>query len=225
MLGQTILDMFARSPLLPLKKHMEQAMLCAQKLPDFFEAVFSMSWDRALVVQEQIKALENEADSIKHELRTHLPKNIFLPVSRGDLLALLSRQDAIANRTKDIAGIVLGRQLSVPQAMQSLFKAYLLSALAAVEQANRVISTVEGLLEAGFSGRAAQEAVTLIHQIDELESQADDQQVALRAHLFEVESDYSPIDMMFLYQVIFWVGRLANHAQQVGHRLDMMLAR
>jgi uncharacterized protein Yka (UPF0111/DUF47 family) len=34
-----------------------------------------------------------------------------------------------------------------------------------------------------------------------------------------------PIDVIFLYKVIDTVGELANYAQRVGSRLELMLAR
>ena len=46
----------------------------------------------------QISKQEHEADIIKNEIRNHLPKSIFLPVSRSDTLSFLKEQDAIAFR-------------------------------------------------------------------------------------------------------------------------------
>ena len=44
---------------------------------------------------------------MKRELRTHLPKGLFMPVDRRDVLDVLLRQDIIANQAKDIAAIDL----------------------------------------------------------------------------------------------------------------------
>ena len=44
-----------------------------------------------------------------------------MPVERTDLLELLTQQDKIANKAKDISGRVIGRQLLIPQVMQVPF--------------------------------------------------------------------------------------------------------
>jgi uncharacterized protein Yka (UPF0111/DUF47 family) len=50
-------------------------------------------------------------------------------------------------------------------------------------------------------------------------------QVAVRSKLFELEKDLPPVDVMFIYRVIEWIGDLADLAQRVGSRLEIMLAR
>jgi uncharacterized protein Yka (UPF0111/DUF47 family) len=50
-------------------------------------------------------------------------------------------------------------------------------------------------------------------------------QVALRAELFKLERDLFPVDVMFMYKVIEWIGDLADQAQRVGSRLHRVLAR
>jgi hypothetical protein len=37
--------------------------------------------------------------------------------------------------------------------------------------------------------------------------------------------DLNPVDVMFLYHIIDWVGDLADLAERVGARLEILLAR
>ena len=41
----------------------------------------------------------------------------------------------------------------------------------------------------------------------------------------DLEKDLNPVDVMFLYQIIEWVGDLADLAERVGARLEILLAR
>jgi hypothetical protein len=50
-------------------------------------------------------------------------------------------------------------------------------------------------------------------------------QIALRKDLLALERDLNPVDVMFLYQIIDWVGDLADLAERVGARLEILLAR
>ena len=93
-----ILNMFARSPIRPLQQHMEKAYYCAELLLAYFDAVLAEDWSKAENIQQEISRYEHEADALKMDFRLHLPKGLFLPVPRVDLLALLSKQEDIANK-------------------------------------------------------------------------------------------------------------------------------
>jgi len=62
---------------------------------------------KILKAQKVIVKGEHDADKMKRELRTHLPKGLFMTVDRHDVLDVLLRQDIIANQAKDIAAIDL----------------------------------------------------------------------------------------------------------------------
>ena len=104
-----IFSVFGRSPIRPLQKHMSAVIACVEQFLPFLEAVKAKDWALAEKRQLEISDLENDADTLKSDLRTHLPKSLFLPVARTDLLELLTMQDRVANRAEDIAGIMLGR--------------------------------------------------------------------------------------------------------------------
>ncbi|WP_410969978.1 DUF47 family protein, partial [Salmonella sp. SAL4458] len=86
-------------------------------------------------------------------VRMHLPKSLFLPVPRSDLLELLSVQDKVANRAKDIAGLMLGRRMRIPLPLQGQMLAYVQRSVDASAQALRVVNELNELLETGFGGR------------------------------------------------------------------------
>ena len=93
-------------------RHMDTVERCTLLLEPFVDAVLARDFERAAAVQHEIAQLEDEADDQKHELRMHLPSTLFLPVDRRDLLDVLTMQDNIANRAKDIAGLMVGRGIS-----------------------------------------------------------------------------------------------------------------
>ncbi len=65
----------------------------------------------------------------------------------------------------------------------------------------------------------------MIDALDESESRNDDAQVSVRAELHGLERELDAVDVIFLYRIIDRIGDLADNAQSVGHRLEMMLAR
>ena len=219
------MQMFARSPFKPMQEHIAKAQCCAEQLIPFFEASFDDDWTLAEQHQQKIADLEHQADDIKREIRQSLPSSLFLPVPRTDLLNLLRMQDKIANRAKDISGIMLGRQMSVPKLIQTEMLEFVRTAVKTSEQALTALNELDELVGAGFRGREVDVVEAMIHQLDDLEHKTDDLERHIRHSLFKVEKDLDPIDAMFLYKVISWIGELADRAQDVGGRLQLLLAR
>ena len=218
-------NLFGRSPIKPMQEHMALAVKAAAELTSFFDAVTSDDWPRAHEVQQRVVQFENQADEIKKQLRLHLPKSLFLPVPRTDLLELLTMQDRIPNRAKDIAGIIMGRRMTIPASMKEQMNEFVRSSVAAAEQALIAINELDELLESGFSGRELVVVETMIKELDELEEKADHLEIGVRTSLFALEAQLPPVDVMFLYNIIDWVGDIANRAHDVGGRLQLLLAR
>ncbi|MBQ0756566.1 MAG: TIGR00153 family protein [Amphritea sp.] len=220
-----ILQMFARSPFQPMQEHIAKAHACAIQLIPFFDAVMADDWEEAAKIQHSIAVLEGEADTMKKEIRMNLPNSIFLPVPRTDLLELLRMQDKIANRAKDIAGLMLGRKMSIPAQIQPIISEYIRASLKTSGQALTALNELDELITAGFRGHEVEVVEQMIHDLDDMEHDADEMEREVRSALFVVEQDLNPIDAMFLYQVIRWIGDLADKAQQVGSRLQLLLAK
>ncbi|PCI63550.1 MAG: TIGR00153 family protein [Gammaproteobacteria bacterium] len=225
MAGNSILGVFAKSPIKPLEKHIRLVTKCCNQLTPFFIACFDNNWDEATKIRKKLSKYEQDADSLKRQLRLELPGGLFMPVDRTDILELVTQQDKIANKAKDIAGRILGRQLLIPAQLQKNFTAYVARNIEAAEKAADAINELDDLLETGFRGREVQLIEKMINQLDEIEDDTDSMQIVLRRDLLAIEKDLNPIDVMFIYQIIEWVGSLADLAECVGSRLEIMLAR
>lgn len=219
-----VLNMFARSPMRPLQQHMEKAQYCAELLLPYFDAALAKNWKEAEKIQQEISKYEREADALKMDFRLHLPKSLFLPVPRTDLLELLSKQEDVANKAKDIAGIMLGRKMEIPATLSEEFRAYFSRSIDASKQAKKAISELDELLESGFRGKEVGIVEEMISELNKIEYDTDQMQIALRQHLFQIEKELAPIDVMFLYKIIEEIGTLADCSQQVGSRLRMLTA-
>ena len=225
MARNSILGVFAKSPIKPLEQHIQLVVKCSNLLIPFITACSENNWTEAANIRSKLSKVEKEADELKRQLRLELPGGLFMPVDRADLLELLSQQDKIANKAKDIAGRILGRKLKIPESLQAQFDLYLARCIAATEKAAEAINELDDLLETGFRGREVELVEKMINQLDEIENDTDLMQVALRKDLLTIESGLNPVDVIFLYQIFDWVGDLADLAERVGARLEILLAR
>lgn len=221
----SFLGVFAKSPIKPMIQHMEEVNRCAEALKQFFKAVYANDWDAAETARAAVVKYEQRADELKRKIRLNLPGGLFMPVERTDLLELVSQQDRIANKAKDISGLMTGRQLLIPEPLIEAFDAYLIRCLDATEKAKETIGEFDDLLETGFKGRERDLVNNFIAELDAIEADTDALQIQLRQDLREIEAKMNPLDAMFLYQIIDWVGDLADLSERVGARFELMLAR
>lgn len=217
--------LFGRSPIGPLQAHMDKVAECVAELPAFIDAVLEGDREQVVEHQRRIAAIENEADDLKHDLRLHLPRSLFMPVDRRDLLEVLAMQDKIANRVKDIAGLILGREMQLPESIQQNYLALVHRCVDACTQAHRLISELSALVETGFSGGEIETMMEMVHQLDRVEKDTDQRQVELYGQLLALEPELSPIDVVFLYRLVDWTSDVADRAQRVGSRLQLILAK
>jgi predicted phosphate transport protein (TIGR00153 family) len=218
-------SLFGRSPIRPIQEHMQIAEETAQLLPQMIEASFDSDWERVNHVYDAIVEAEREADKLKRSIRRHLPNSLFLPVSRGDLLELITIQDHIPNTVKDIGVLVVGRNMRFPDKLHKRLIDFTGTCIATVNQALIAIQALDELLEVGFTGREVKRVETMLKTLDKLEARTDKQAVKLRAALFKLETDLPPVDVMFYYRVLALLSQLADVAEKVGDRLQILIAK
>jgi len=223
-MANLLANVFGTSPVQPIEKHMDVAHRCAKQLRPLFEAVIANDWDKALEIRADIEALEHEADNMKKEIRLNMPKSLFMPVPREDLLELLLVQDKIANRTRDVSGVIIGRRMQIPPAIADKFVEFVSRNVDAAKQARKSVRELDELFTAGFKGAEVSLVEDMIEKLDQIETHTDEQQTVLRTALFEIEGSLDPIDVMFLYEVIQLTGEIADMAERVGRRLELLLS-
>lgn len=213
-----ISGLFGTSPISPLQQHMAKVQATVEELLPFFQAALAEDWEKAESMQQLIAVRENEADALKRELRLKLPHGLFMPVSRHDLLEVLTMQDRIANKAKDIAGLMLGRKMRFPDTMNAPLLDFVDRCSDAVSQAQTAINELDELVATGFGGNEIDLVESMIDKLDTIESDTDDIQVAVRAILFKIEKDLPPVDVMFMYRVLDWIGiwRIWRNALAAG---------
>jgi len=220
-----ITSMFAGSPVKPLQQHMEKVCECADQLPLFFRASAEKDYDTCKQLHKSIAKMERTADQIKIDLRMHLPNSLFMPMPREQILDIVRLQDKIANISQDISGIMTGRKTEIPGPVVELFIAFVQRAVDAAHQARSAINELDELVETGFRGRQLDVVQSMIEKLESIENETDKQERKLRHAMFKIEKEYAPLDMMFLYRMIGWIGKLADVSHQVGARIQLLIAR
>ncbi len=217
--------LFGKSPFKPIQAHMRVVTECVAEIPPLFQALVDGDQDKLATQKDRIFEKENAADEIKNQLRGQLPKSLLMPVDRRDLLEVLAMQDSIADTAQDIAGLLIERRMEVPGDMAEPLMALVNRCVDTCNAAGKIIEELDELVEIGFRGREASQVEDMMADLNRIEDETDEMGMQLARKLFAQEDSMSPVSVMFWYQLIQWIGDLADYAEKVGDRLRLLIAR
>ena len=223
--GNTFSRLFGQSPFTALQEHMRVVLDCARDVQPLIDALVAGDQARVVVAKDSIFEKEAEADRIKHELRARLPKSLFMPVDRRDLLEVLQLQDTIANTAQDIAGLLFERKMHIPEFLRQPLTELTARCIDTVEHSAEVIGELDELLAIGFRGREVDRVDEMLQQLNVIEDETDELGIALARALFDHETELDPVSVMMWYQIIEWIGDLADYAEKVGDHLRLLIAK
>lgn len=221
----TLLKLFGHSPFGPMQEHMRVVVQCANVVPPMMEALCAGDAAKVEASREEISRLENEADAIKNELRLHLPRRLFMPVDRRDLLEILDLQDSIADTAQDIAGMLVVRKMEIPEALHEPLLDLTRRCVDACNQMAKIMEHLDELVETGFRGPESERVIDMIDELNKIETDTDEKAISLMRALFAHEEEIGAVSVLIWRRLIHWIGDLANFAEKVGNRHRLLLAR
>ena len=220
---RTFSNLFARSPFTPLQTHMSHVEDCAIKVRELFDAFFAGNFEEVNRIAEEISELEHQADMTKNDIRNHLPKGLFLPVDRGNLLEILAIQDGIADRCEDIGVLLTLRSFNFPPTMIDEVNNFLNKNIESIVKVHKVIQKLDELLETSFSGLEAGNVKKMISEVAYMEHEADLLQRKLLRSTFEHESEICYGTFFLIVRSFQAISSLSNYAEKLANRVGMML--
>jgi hypothetical protein len=222
---RTIFDLFAKSPFGPLQDHMRKVMDCVSLIPDLYRALEEEDEINFERLVEEIKEAEHEADKIKNEIRGDLPKTVFTPVDRDDLLEVLSLQDSVSDYAEDVAVLLSMKTLPFPATMRNEFWKFLEQVMVTVNHYAKINEELDELMEASFGGAEAGKVEEMINQLGREEHETDSLQYELVRKLLTMEDKIGTLNVIMWMKVFEATGNLANRAEKVGNRLRLFLSK
>jgi len=177
------------------------------------------------VNKEQIERIEHEADLIKFQIRSTLPRSdSFLPIARSDLLDFLWQQDSVADSSQDAAGLLPLLQVELTAEMKERLEAFRRKLLEAKGVYREMTRRLRFVLETGFTREKIDRVWELINEINVLEHQAD----VIEGELIELIYRQKGLDAFAKYhliQVMLKLGDVIDHMENAAGRARIMTAR
>jgi predicted phosphate transport protein (TIGR00153 family) len=214
-----------KSPFKPIQEHMRTVSDCVSLLRPLFDALYAK--DEALIRQlaDQIGDLETEADKQKSVFRLNMPKTLFMPVDRRDLLELLHDQDTLADDTEEISQILISRDMEVPEPIRELLDTLVTNTLEICSEAKLIIEELDELVQVGFGGREHDKVLLMIADLRTSEHSIDQTLIQIKRGLFSMEDTLHPVAVMFWYKIIDLLGDMSDQAENMSDRLLLFLSK
>ncbi len=219
----TIVNLFGRSPFAPLQSHMETVNRCVHLLPNLFVALENRETDILEKIAEEISLHEHEADLTKNDIRNHLPKSLYLPIDRGNLLDILSIQDSIADRAEDVAVLLTLAPIELLSAFRDAFIEFLKANIASYDMVLEIIREMHELLESSFGGNEAEKVKEMVEKVGFKEHEVDLLQRRLLKQFFSSEQQMSHSAFHIWQKIFEAVGSISNLSEVLANRVRMTL--
>jgi predicted phosphate transport protein (TIGR00153 family) len=198
---------------------------CASHILPALEAFIAQDTDTLKELKHTITRLEAEADDQLEEVQSSLPKKVFMPVVREDILALLQIQESIADRSLDIIGLMVELPLKIPAEMGQPLIRLGKRCIELCEDALGIIESLEELASAGFDGPHIDKIKKQITDVIKAESDADEVEKEVTHILFAQRKEMDAVEVVFLYQIIQWIDHLADCSEKIAIQSRLFLAK
>jgi uncharacterized protein len=220
---RTIAKLFGQSPIVPLQAHMDKVAQCVQKVVQMFEALRRGDQAEIETLAVETSQMEFEADQIKHDIQSHLPKRLFMAIDRARILDILGVQDNIADKAENIGVLLTLKPLAMPEWLKEDFDAFLAKNIEAYDGAKAIINQLDELLESGFGGDEAERVLRMVEGVAQTEHEVDLVQRQMLKNLFANEAGMSAGEFFLWTKLFKQVSDLSNLAERLANRVRRTL--
>jgi len=218
------MSIFGRSPFEPLVEHARKVHECVSMIRPIAEAILAADTEKLFQLQHDMSKTEYEADLLKDRVRQNLPKRYFLPVRREDVARFLTEMDKIADAAEDFAVTATLRSLSLPEELHRDFLALVTKVVEVSEALLGVAEHLAELQKESFVGSEADDVLMKIQQVCHMEWECDKLNRKVARHAYGI-LDLDAVTLMLLEKLCRALSELADHAENVGKNLRLMITR
>ncbi len=80
-------------------------------------------------------------------------------------------------------------------------------------------------MDPASKGKEADRVEEMVEELNRIEDETDELGMSLAKSLFANEEKLGAVSVIFWYQLIQWIGDLADYAEKTGDRLRLLIAR
>ena len=220
-----LLETLPSSPYKTLEAHFKKACRAVRKLDKMVKLYLEGDFTEAASISVEISRLEHEADELKRHLRATLPRKIFMPISKEDLLAILASNERIVDTCQDVAQILDMRETKIPEELHPLMESFLGHIIDSVDSLRVMMNLLDRLLKSTFAKIETREVIALGHKVHEHEYKADSVNKQLSKAIYALEGKESPMALFHMMRFSDVLDSVADHAENAALRLVLVVSK
>ena len=159
-------------------------------------------------LKKRVSEIEEEADTLLHDIENFLIEKSLLPESRSDFKKLLERYDDIIDCTQDVLIYLYTRNVFIPEFIKEDMKDMVTISITCSKQVKNAIQDLLG---------KRKEIKNFVHSINEFESQCDDIQAETAKKIFN--SDIDKFDKIILVELLKIIANLTDYCEDAADHI------
>ncbi len=220
-LRATIYSIFGKSPFEDVVKHGEAIYEVVKEAKNVFELFIEGRYEELEEAYKKVHEKEHNADRIKMRVYSELPKNIFLPVARSDIIELVDMQDKVADRAEDVIKLITFTRIeSIPEEIFIKMKEMMELSLESVKVLKDAIEEVSILLKSSFGKKEREKMIKITKEVSKKEHIVDLKEYEVKKELYNLQID--PFIKVHLKEIITEIGRISDFAENTADILRLI---
>ena len=159
---------------------------------------------------------ELEADKLKNTVRAEIGTNVRMAIGRNTFLAMVSKQDRIADYAQNVAEQLSFRKLYGNKESQEKLVIMAHAVLATVQKYEDTVEQLENLSVSGFTRKEKDILGELIAEVNQLEHEADEIERDAAGFVF-THGDDDALAAMHMYRVLQRLDDVANACEDAAN--------
>jgi predicted phosphate transport protein (TIGR00153 family) len=221
---QSLANLFGESPFEHIVTHARKIHECVNLIRPITEALLVGDMARLTELQALMSATEFEADKIKDGIRQNLSRRMLLPVSREDILTFVRQLDRMGDDAEDYAVVATFRKMELPSELRQDFTGLVDKIIQTSEALLSLAEELARLQKDAFEGSEAERVLLKIQDVCHLEWESDKLSRALARRYYSLPG-IDPLTVMILDKLCRTLTGIADHAENVGKSLRLMIVR
>lgn len=221
---QSLATLFGESPFEHIVTHARKIHECVNLIRPITEALLAGDMVRLAELQGLMSATEFEADKIKDTIRQNLSRRILLPVSREDILTFVRQLDRMGDDAEDYAVVATFRKMELPTELRQDFTGLVDKIIQTSEALLGLAEELARLQKDAFEGSEAERVLLKIQDVCHLEWESDKLSRTLARRYYSLPG-IDPLTVMILDKLCRTLTGIADHAENVGKSLRLMILR
>ncbi len=218
-----LLSLFITSPFEGLQEHAEKVKECAWVFQQAIECHSAKECKTFEEFRQQVTKMESEADTIKRNIRGHLPKGTLLPVDKFQLFRYLREQDRVLDVVEDALDWISYKiEPGIPEELEKDFRLLVDANMDPIEELSTMVSEARKYFET-FSSKQRHVVKEIIRAIRQQEHEADKAEDIIKRKVFHMKLD--PVTVFHTIRLAEIIGSIADHAENAGEMMRSMISK